>query len=173
MGNVSGRTAIELANVIHGVSPQNGLLNLVFEIHDGGLVVETLEGDAGVDLADINRLRLLMGCVVFNDQSARLAQAFHAGEDKTAALERLHEIVDAMSGAHVEEHLLAAAVNAHPELRTLVALTYERGQDGAEAYRLYRNPHVDRDAAIGFLVGLRSDLRGHNVGLAKPGSPKN
>jgi|GEM_PF-4152733 len=159
MGNLSGRSAIEIANAVFGICPESGILNLVFEILDGTLVVETVDGDPGVDMTDDARLRLLMGCAVFGGKSARITQRFHELPDGEEALDRFHALIDGLEGTDEEEGLLAMKVNAHPELRTLVVFTLEQGQDGARVHRLYRNPNLSREEAVGFLRKMREEFR--------------
>lgn len=173
MGNVTGRTAIELANAIHGVSPETGLVNAVFEIFDGNLIVETIDGDDSVDFTDHGRLRLVMACVVFGDKLAKISQKFHDLPDPEDADARFHALIEGLSGDELEEHLLAKAVNEHPELRTLVAFTMEEGEDGVRVHRLYRNPNVERDHAFTFLRKMREEFRARRERPAPPDMTKN
>ena len=159
MGNADGKLVIRLANAIFGISPQTGLLNLLFEIIDGELVAETVEGDAGVDFSDDERIRLVLGVVVFGNVSAKLLQALGEIEDPDAAKERFSELVEGMSGEAFVEEEIGRAVNAHPELLVAAAFTFEQAQDGKTAYRLYRNPDVGRGQAIGYLQHVHREFQ--------------
>lgn len=159
MGNADGKLVIRLANTIFGISPQTGLLNLLFEILDGELVAETVEGDAGVDFSDDERIRLVLGVVVFGDVSAKLLQAMGEVEDPDAAKARFSELVDELAGGAFVEEEISRTVNGHPELLVAAAFTFEQGQDGRTAYRLYRNPALERGQAIGYLQHVHREFQ--------------
>ncbi|HTK60204.1 MAG TPA: hypothetical protein VL283_03295, partial [Candidatus Baltobacteraceae bacterium] len=100
-----------------------------------------------------------IGAVFFGETGGRFQQAFSSDEgpnldDPAAALARLHALLGSLSGAEVEESEVCMSAYAHPVLPSIAAFTCEQGQDGAVAYRLYRNPNVEREKAIGYLQRL-------------------
>lgn len=158
MGNADAKLVIRLANRIHGISPQTGLLNLIVEILDGELVAETVEGEAD-DAADEERLRILLGITVFGAVSAKLFQKLGELDGHETVLARFMELLAELpAGAFVESEI-GQAVNAHPELLVAAAFTCEMGANGSPAYRLYRNPNIAREAAIGYLQHVHREFQ--------------
>ena len=158
MGNLTARTAIKLANAILGLKVETGLLNVMFEILDGELVVETLEGDPAIDAEDYHRMRFLIGAVIFGEVSAVVMRKFNGFDDLADASERVPALIDGLESEEIEEPDVARAVNGHDELMTAVVFTVEQDAAGAVAYRLYRNPMLSLAQGVGYLKNIRAQF---------------
>lgn len=146
MKKMDGADVYQYAKALLPKGRDSHLLSLVYEIHGGELIVETLEGDVTAARSEEHVIAGAFACMIENGAPGFLFKRFEiaAGND---------DLIVAMA-ERIEQLEIAITVEEKGELRVTqpphIAAAFVAAQDrfGRLSYLLYRHPHIDRERAV-------------------------
>lgn len=122
------------------------VLSLVYEIHNGELLAEVLEGDTAAAESEAHVVAGVFACMLDKRTAGHLVKIFQIANDPEGLMTDLARRIDDFEIAILTEEKGELSVSHPPE--TAAALVATQDQEGRHSYLLYRHPQVDRDRAI-------------------------
>ncbi len=157
MKKITSKALYTYANAILAKSEHLALLNCIYEIRNGSLVAEVIEGEPLAAEAADTKCLVAYGCGVLNEKAKIFATIFEDVEDAKSLL------IEA--GGQIENLPQPIDIEKKEELRiaglpsTLAALAVCEDASGRRSYVLFQHPLVDRDRAITILKTVLLRIR--------------
>ncbi len=143
------------ANIVFAGERELVKFNLVYEVHNGLLIAEVLEGDADAATSERHMLAAAFACAMVGGGPRMLAKVFEIAADPDATMMALAERIDALPIVISMEEKGELQIQQRPPV-IAAAFVAAQDPDGKPSYLLYRHPEVDRDRAI---IILKAVLR--------------
>ncbi len=142
-------------NAVVPDGPALMLVNLAYEVRNGLLISEVIEGDPDAPDSPDYDVAGVFGCVFLGGKSRFAAKVYELAADKDAVMDGLATKIDELPLEITVEEKGALTITK-PIPSVAAAMVAAQRSDGTLAFILYRHPEVDRERAT---IILKAVLR--------------